>query len=823
MTEPPVPDGRRRRPAVSCTLCRRRKIRCNRETPCSNCLRSRSEACVYVNEGANNHAHHPSSSRRTPISGPTLDSARNSTVIDSTSSTTSSTTVPSRSSNSLPTRSTGPSTPSGQSSSQDDESIRLKLRIQQLEEQLSKSDLETNRSTVSTPYSSVETASSRLGGTFHLHLERASLGQPTAGIARGVTHKTRLFGSSHWATSGVPLVRDIFDAIEPPTGEGTSNAWAGIERCKTLARIIKAQRTPQWPSPPSSELPDKEICDALVDYYLETTESIYRILNIPVFRRSYEALWVSNTAPYNTAFVVQLKLVLAIGASLYDRRFSLRALALRWVHDAQVWVAGPKYKSRLDIQSLQTHILLLLAQERMGDGADSVWISAGALLRKAVYMGLHRDPARLPPSTTFAAEMRRRLWSTILELTLQSSLTSGGPPFITLGDFDTAPPGNFSDDQLMAGNQDMARDLVPGPEESFTEVSLSIALRRTFPQRLAVVKFLNDLSSSGTYEETLRLHAELREAYKTLGRTLQLLNGSSTWPARSQFKIHVVEFIMHRYLSALHLPYFGLALHETAYAFSRKVVVDSSLKIWRAVCPSSAPLCSSSLSLAAPDQHPRGAGLAATSTVPSSNREGHDELLPRLATCSAGFYPTVAIQAALLIAVELRTQLQEEDIFLGPAMLRPDLFSVLNEAKAWCLRALEAGETNVKGYLLMSLVAAQIEGLMRGLGKAELSELMIKAAENVEEICWPILRGIHAALGQEDGTAETGAELDLQQQLLNPPGQAMEEDWGFMAVDDLLFTDNMEPLSWMSNDQGKWGLDDRGLDSNVGPMHLDGR
>lgn len=96
--------------------------------------------------------------------------------------------------------------PSSQVSSQDDESIRLKLRIQQLEEQLSKSELEPNQSSVSTPYSSVETASSQLGGTFHLHYERASLGQPKAGIARSITHKTRLFGSSHWATSGVPLV-----------------------------------------------------------------------------------------------------------------------------------------------------------------------------------------------------------------------------------------------------------------------------------------------------------------------------------------------------------------------------------------------------------------------------------------------------------------------------------------------------------------------------------------------------------------------------------------------------------------------------------------
>lgn len=38
---------RRRRPAVTCTVCRKRKIRCNREYPCNNCTRSRGAVCVY--------------------------------------------------------------------------------------------------------------------------------------------------------------------------------------------------------------------------------------------------------------------------------------------------------------------------------------------------------------------------------------------------------------------------------------------------------------------------------------------------------------------------------------------------------------------------------------------------------------------------------------------------------------------------------------------------------------------------------------------------------------------------------------------------------
>ncbi len=40
----------------------------------------------------------------------------------------------------------------------------------------------------------------------------------------------------------------------------------------------------------------------------------------------------------------------------------------------------------------------------------------------------------------------------------------------------------------------------------------------------------------------------------------------------------------------------------------------------------------------------------------------------------------------------------------------------------------EAGETNIKGYLVMCLVGTKIEGLMRGIEKDEFPELLVKAA-----------------------------------------------------------------------------------------------
>lgn len=48
MNEYQTPPRKRRRPALSCVQCRRRKIKCDRNTPCNNCMQSKKAAtCCY--------------------------------------------------------------------------------------------------------------------------------------------------------------------------------------------------------------------------------------------------------------------------------------------------------------------------------------------------------------------------------------------------------------------------------------------------------------------------------------------------------------------------------------------------------------------------------------------------------------------------------------------------------------------------------------------------------------------------------------------------------------------------------------------------------
>ena len=183
--------------------CRKRKLRCDRQNPCSNCVRSRDAICVYENSAP--------LSRRLPLSqgeGTPLvmrerlgdlepvdsvsDSSRQSTTADQVST--------SRSASGPGTAT--PATPATQVSLHDVASMRDKIR--QLEEQLSASALKSVESPASYAASSIVTATSQLGGTYYFHREASPCGSSHP-VTRSVTHKSRFFGQSHWI-NGIAMV-----------------------------------------------------------------------------------------------------------------------------------------------------------------------------------------------------------------------------------------------------------------------------------------------------------------------------------------------------------------------------------------------------------------------------------------------------------------------------------------------------------------------------------------------------------------------------------------------------------------------------------------
>lgn len=194
-------------------------MRCNRGSPCSNCMRSRRGECIYENNHpepsvpAQNSRRElvprvadelPAASLPTPEDQPANVSHCGQPAIFATFS---------------PSASTGP-----QSDLPELEALKNKVKL--LEDQLSKSSAANSHPQVSTP--NFETTSTQLAGTFHLH----SQSQPGGllAIPRAISHKTRLFGQSHFVT-GLPLV-SLAQLLFARELTGTASRYSGNYRQK---------------------------------------------------------------------------------------------------------------------------------------------------------------------------------------------------------------------------------------------------------------------------------------------------------------------------------------------------------------------------------------------------------------------------------------------------------------------------------------------------------------------------------------------------------------------------------------------------------------
>ncbi|KAI6291425.1 hypothetical protein MCOR34_010178 [Pyricularia oryzae] len=792
---------RRRRPAVSCTLCRQRKVRCSRGTPCTNCVRSRTGTCVYDNnytpQAKDDFPEEPFI--QLPLSPPTPP--RQSISATATVSA-------GDHHEALPAPNFGLARPLEQggsdccstSSPPSQDLASLQSQIKQLQKQVahlsSKNQHSIDSAVVQSPVAEEEQKQSsqskklswKLFGTLHF----ISNNQGHHNIMSG----SRLYGESHafglvtHFADLLPLDELIFRRIEE-----SASFISTLKRCKELARVIKKSRAPTWPTLPTFDLPPKQVCDELLDCYLRTSESIYRVVHIPSFKKQYDALWTSGPVRSNpvdidvvdattrlkrpkstiAAFFVLLKLALAIGAAVYDESFSFRTAAVRWMYEAESWLSEPNIKSRLGIQSLQIHILLLLARDVVRVGGDTVWLSAGELLRSAIFLGLNRDPAHLPVGRrALAAEMRRRLWSTVLEISVNSAMAAGGPPLISLDDFDTTPPGNFDDQQLEFAPT--GPDMYPEPLETWTTTSLSIALRRTFPTRVAVVAFLNGFRSHRSHENTLVLDKQLRTALRELQQTVSSPLESGCDTKQAQFAIRTIEFVTHRFLVALHMPFFALSLKDrTQFMYSRHVLVESALRICQAA-------------------------------EPAAGHGGDD--FARSCTTGSISNRLVIVQASLVVAVEIHVQVKETLNVDGRATLRSDMVAVPRASRDWALRCIECGETNVKGFCFLASLAAYSEALIERpeLERSETADVLCKTMEESADVCLSILQKTSDRLMSP--TSASPEELDAMGDPHLPvpdfssrsrSGPSSIGDLDFFDFDTLLTMPNAntnDPMNW---------------------------
>jgi hypothetical protein len=139
----------------------------------------------------------------------------------------------------------------------------------------------------------------------------------------------------------------------------------------------------------------------------------------------------------------------------------------------------------MNVRGLKIQCLLILTRETIGIGSNLIWASIGTLIRTAIQVSYHRDPQTFQGMSPLHAEMRRRLWATIMEMSVQAVFNSAMPPLISLGDFDTGPPLKINDDEIGKSTETPP---IPHPPTVYTQTALQLHLHRSFPPRLEAIR-----------------------------------------------------------------------------------------------------------------------------------------------------------------------------------------------------------------------------------------------------------------------------------------------------------------------------------------------
>ncbi|KAJ4345110.1 hypothetical protein N0V95_005923 [Ascochyta clinopodiicola] len=323
-------------------------------------------------------------------------------------------------------------------------------------------------------------------------------------------------------------------------------------------------------------LPPKHEVDAQAVLYFQTWETTYRILHEPTFWQEYNIFWERRPGDDKQAgFATILVLVVAATKCLTVKEdvfvgdsTSDRDAASNLIETCEMWL-NRQPRKRLTLPFFQLQCLALLAKRANCVKLKQDWLTAGDVVRLALASGMHRDPSLLATGriSEYEKEMKKRLWYTIAELEIQSSLDNGLQSSLTSLYFDTPAPSNVPDEDFSLETKQMPTSR---PVEQFTTTSYCIAALKSLPLRIHLTKLLNDPSNQLQYEDVLHYDEQITSVLVEL----------PTWTdSRGLIPSALLGLQLRQYLLILHKSYAKRANLNRRFMYSFTTSVEAASSI----------------------------------------------------------------------------------------------------------------------------------------------------------------------------------------------------------------------------------------------------
>ncbi|TGO22556.1 hypothetical protein BPAE_0163g00170 [Botrytis paeoniae] len=545
-----VPKASRQRfkPQLSCTFCRTRKLKCDRNSPCNNCSkRDLSSSCTYIHNS------------RAKISHAQRTREKPKDVQD---------------------------------------------RIQHLEELVvtlmkqAKDTTAPSKPTISPGFQSSKIKPRELSWP-----DDATISESADSIGRiSVEDEVQNYvGGAHWAAilENIAGLKDSLGSEEWPQGTASGkNTHEGPELL--LGDNRKSSRESILAC-----LPSKPLVDNLVDRYFTAIDASCKmtysvgmglnanehivITHAPTFKKEYAEFW-DNPNSKSISWIGLLFSIICLAANFELRTgdFPISALSDSAIRDTEQRTRLYREKTvQCLISSNYTEpglytvdTLLLYYLSEYCESKDTLfgsWMVFGMVVRAAMRMGMHRDASHYPNISVFRGEMQRRLWGAILLVDIQTSCQVGLPRMISEGTYDTKPPNHLLDEDLHE-NMVTLPPVRSGYESSpighaLSKYCLLLVFGKIFDASNLVTPISND--------EVMRLEKLLFNALGEIPDFFRVrsIHDLDSGPLMLRVRKFSIEMTYLKARCFLHRKFLSEAESLQKHSYSVKACVDSSMLI----------------------------------------------------------------------------------------------------------------------------------------------------------------------------------------------------------------------------------------------------
>ncbi|KAJ4398816.1 hypothetical protein N0V85_006187 [Neurospora sp. IMI 360204] len=544
---------KRNRIRFSCTTCREKKLKCNRQSPCDQCIkRNVAATCNFIPYAQNEPRPSPSASGPTPASQSAGSRNRRGPLQDMT------------------------------------EAARLRhlehmvqvLKAQMRREESGGADVPASSSAISPvpPSPSVQETQPDAEST-----------APAKGTAGAMADQTRYVEVIHWEAvldEITTLTKNLKASDESDEDEEESWSPSNVPERQPISVLFSGGFAPVSPVDLFRRMPPKPVCDRLLSIFFQLKDSSWSVFHLPTLWKYYEALWQEGAelSYADLAFFFLL--------------FANSAVICSHTGEELPGNIGSPMQAHSMFKTMGAHALALSDYSTPGknklealyvyfvaefighpDAPLSTSILFSNLVRLSMHMGLHRDPKHYPTMSPFEGEMRRRLWLQFVEVDQIVAFQFGLPSTIQSRFYDTEIPRNLLDEDF----DETTKELPPSrPESEMTPILLNIVKSRTicaFADITAAMCSRNPIS----YAEVIRLDEQLEEAHNSLPRLLQFRSFAESRddPIDVVMQRFWMELMYQKARIVLHRRYMGIGRTDKRYRHSQQVCLDAATKTLR--------------------------------------------------------------------------------------------------------------------------------------------------------------------------------------------------------------------------------------------------